>query len=212
MLLDLVIQSVNEFQADCLKFCERHYPTIHNQGMTEHHLALAFTRRLARTLTEFGHNTHHCAINLIADMSDEPNSYRVTSDMGTVWIISHHLVSAGKASQEKLVKSIAAWQQEYGFAIQPNDLLLIVSDHWITRSTHSRGLLYWWTGQLPDQLDEYIAQGITLFESSSQLSTLLENHYQISPCFVKYLHPLKHSRDQSLVRKYIQLFAVMQWS
>lgn len=55
MLLDIVTQSVNEFQVDCLRLCEKHYPTIHNQGMSEHHLGLAFARRLARTLSEFGH-------------------------------------------------------------------------------------------------------------------------------------------------------------
>ncbi|WGV98199.1 hypothetical protein QF117_04905 [Vibrio sp. YMD68] len=211
MLLDVLIQSVNEFQADCLKLCEKHYPTIHNQGMSQHHLGLAFSRRLARTLNEFG---HHCDYGSLESTksTDAPHHYRVSSDVGTVWILTHHMVSAGKTCRQKLMKDIGEWQQEYGFAIQPNDLLLLLSDHWISRSKQSRELLHWWTGQLPDEIDQYNAQGITLYESDSQLTNLLESQYKLSPYYIKFSHPLKHSKNQQMVRKYIQLYAVIQWN
>lgn len=211
MLLDILTQSVNEFQADCLKLCEKHYPTIHNQGMSEHHLGLAFARRLARTLSEFGHPCHYSAIESIPQR-DMPHHYRVSSDAGTVWLLTHHMVSAGKTCREKLMQDIAQWKYEYAYAIQPNDLLLLLTDHWISRSQKSRELLHWWTGQLPDEIDQYLAQGITLYESDSLLTQSLENRFQISPCYIKFSHPLKRSKNQQLVRKYVQLYAVLQWA
>lgn len=81
MLLDILTQSVNEFQADCLKLCEKHYPTIHNQGMSEHHLGLAFARRLARTLTEFGHRCEYAPIESVYQ-TEQPHHYRISSDAG----------------------------------------------------------------------------------------------------------------------------------
>lgn len=211
MLLDILTQSVNEFQTDCLKLCEKHYPTIHNQGMSEHHLGLAFARRLARTLTEFGHQCDYAPIES-ALQTDQPHHYRISSDAGTVWVLTHHMVSAGKTCRDKLMHDIIQWKQEYAFAIQPNDLLLLLTDHWISRSHRSRELLHWWTGQLPDEIDEYSAQGITLYESESQLTQALDHHFNISPCYVKFGHPLKRSNNQQLVRKYIQLYAVLQWA
>ncbi|QMV16612.1 hypothetical protein [Vibrio spartinae] len=211
MLLDILIQSVNEFQSDCLKLCEKHYPTIHNQGMTEHHLAKAFARRLARTLIEFGHSCEYMPIDLHVH-HELPHHFRVTSEIGTVWILTHHLVSAGKTCREKLVQDITLWKEEYAYAIQPSDLLLLLADHWISRRTTSRELLYWWMGQLPDELAEYNAQGITLYESDSRLSQHLETCHAVSPCYIKYGHPLRRSKDQQLVRKYIQLYAVLQWA
>ncbi|MCR9421039.1 hypothetical protein [Vibrio sp. RM-69-4] len=211
MLLDILTQSVNEFQADCLKLCEKHYPTIHNQGMSEHHLGLAFARRLARTLSEFGHPCHYSVIESIPQR-DMPHHYRVSSDAGTVWLLTHHMVSAGKTCREKLMQDIAQWKYEYAYAIQPNDLLLLLTDHWISRSQKSRELLHWWTGQLPDEIDQYLAQGITLYESDSLLTQSLENRFQISPCYIKFSHPLKRSKNQQLVRKYVQLYAVLQWA
>ncbi|KOE82293.1 hypothetical protein [Vibrio aestuarianus] len=211
MLLDILTQSVNEFQSDCLKLCEKHYPTIHNQGMSEHHLGLAFARRLARTLSEFGHPCDYFPIESNPHR-DQPHHYRVSCDAGTVWILTHHLVSAGKTCREKLMQDIAQWKYEYAYAIQPNDLLLLLTDHWISRSQKSRELLHWWTGQLPDEIDQYNAQGITLYESDSWLTQSLETRFQISPCYIKFGHPLKHSKNQQLVRKYIQLYAVLQWA
>ncbi len=212
MLLDVLIQSVNEFQADCMKLCEKHYPTIHNKGMSEQHLGLAFARRLSRTLHEFGHPCEYQFIEALTSTSENPHHYRVSSDIGTVWILTGHLVNANQTYRKKLLKAVAAWQFEYSFAIQPNDLLLLLSDHWISRSKQSRELLHWWTGQLPDEMNEYNAQGISLYESDSHLSNTLEAQFGLSPYYVKFTHPLKRSNNQQLVRKYIQLYSVVQLS
>ncbi|WP_070966322.1 hypothetical protein [Vibrio sonorensis] len=211
MLLDVLIQSVNEFQADCMKLAEKHYPTIHNQGMSEHHLGLAFARRLARTLNEFGHQCDFAPIETFP-VTELPFHYRVSSDAGTVWILTSHLVSAGDTCRKKLYKSISQWQNEYGFAIQPNDLLLLLTDHWITRSKQSRELLHWWTGHLPDEIEDYSAQGISLYRSDSIMASALETKFNLSPYYVKFTHPLRRSVNQTLVRKYIQLYSVIQLS
>ncbi|TNF22081.1 MAG: hypothetical protein EP325_01630, partial [Vibrionaceae bacterium] len=110
------------------------------------------------------------------------------------------------------MRDITQWKQEYSYAIQPNDLLLLLTDHWISRSQKSRELLHWWTGQLPDEIEDYSAQGITLYESESQLTQALDTFFNISPCYIKFGHPLKRSKNQQLVRKYIQLYAVLQWA
>lgn len=210
MLLDLVIRSINEFQVDCLKLCERHYPTVHNQGMSEHHLSLAYTRRMQNTLNNFGHESVVQALEMIGS-PDPAHHYRISSPEGTVWVLTHHMISAGKTCRENLLADITEWQAEYGYAIQPNDLLLLISDHWISRSKKSRELLHWWMGELPDQIDEYSEQGITLYESDSQLTQCLDHRFNISPCYIKFGHPLQRSQNKQLVRKYIQLYAVLQW-
>ncbi|WP_194437671.1 hypothetical protein [Vibrio fluminensis] len=211
MLLDVLIQSVNEFQADCMALCEKHYPTIHNRGMSEHHLALAFSRRLARTLTEFGHDCSYAPLETHPS-SEQASHFRVSSDVGTVWIVTSHLLSAGSTCRNKLFKTIQNWQAEYDYAIQPNDLLLLLSDHWITRSKQSRELIHWWTGYLPDDVETYRAQGVSLYTSDSQLSLSLEERFAISPYYTKVTHPLKRASDQQLVRKYVQLYSVVQLS
>lgn len=124
MLLDLVIQSVNDFQDDCLKLCEKHYPAVHNQGMSEHHLGLAFSRRMEHTFRHFGYNSIVRPIEVL-DAPDLPHHYRISSEIGTVWVLSHHMVSAGKSCRENLLSSTTEWQSEYGYALQPNDLLFL---------------------------------------------------------------------------------------
>ena len=210
MLLDLVIKSVNQFQDDCLKLCERHYPTVHNQGISEHHIGKAFARRMEHTFVSFNHASSISPLEMLSS-GENPRHFRISSEIGTVWMISHHMVSAGKTCRKKLMLDIHKWQQEYGFAIQPNDVLIIVSDHWITRSKNSGELLHWWMGELPDEITEYSQQGITLRESDSQFAADLNTNFNISPCFIKFGHPLKRSGNQQLVRKYLQLYAVLQW-
>jgi|TARA_Y100000588_G_scaffold178194_1_gene192180 hypothetical protein len=144
-------------------------------------------------------------------LNETARHFRISSEIGTVWVISHHMVSAGKTCRKKLLVDVHHWLGEYGYAIQPNDLLIIVSDHWISRSKHSRELLHWWMGELPDEITEYSQQGITLQESDSQFASDLNINFGITPCFIKFGHPLKRSNNQQLVRKYIQLYAVMQW-
>ncbi len=210
MLLDLVVKSVNEFQHDCLKLCEKHYPTVHNHGMSKHHLALAFARRMQNTLGHFGHESSVQPLET-SESNDLPHHYRVSSNIGTVWVISHHLVSASYGCRQKLLQHIAQWQSEYSYAIQPSDLLFIVSDHWIGRSRTSRELFHWWMGEFPQDVDEYRRQGVQLFESRDQFQPALEDHFGISPCYIKFGHPLQRTVDKASVKKYLQLYAVIQW-
>ncbi len=210
MLLDLVVQSIHEFQSDCLNLFERDYPAVHNRGMAEQHLGQAFSRRLCRTLDTFS-QPHHFATLEKHKNSDQPHRFRISTEHGTVWLITHHVVSAGKNCREALLRDIHEWQAEYCYAIQPNDLLLVISDHWLSRSKNSRELLHWWMGELPDAVNEYAEQGITLYQSDSQLSQEIENRFSLAPCFLKYGHPLKRLKDQQMVRKYLQLYAVVQW-
>ncbi|KGK19319.1 hypothetical protein [Vibrio navarrensis] len=210
MLLDLVIKSVNNFQDDCLKLCEKHYPAVHNHGMNEHHLALAFARRMQNTFRLFNHESVIEALETV-EQPDLPHQYRISSDIGTVWVLSHHMISAGKTCRDNLLASITEWQSEYGYAIQPNDLLFLVGDHWISRSKTSRELLYWWMGALPDQVTEYSEQGISLYTCESQFTQSLEGRFNISPCYLKFGHPLRRAKNQQMIRKYIQFYAVLQW-
>ena len=205
-----MIKSVNQFQDDCLKLCERHYPTVHNQGISEHHIGKAFARRMEHTFVSFNHTSNVSPLEMLSS-GETPRHFRISSEIGTVWMISHHMVSAGKTCRKKLMLDIHNWQQEYGFAIQPNDLLIIVSDHWISRSKNSGELLHWWMGELPDQISDYSLQGITLRESDTQFADDLNSKFKISPCFIRFAHPLKRSGNQQLVRKYLQLYAVIQW-
>lgn len=178
--------------------------------MSEHHLGLAFSRRMARTLLHFGHT---CVIKPIEVLNgpDLPHHYRITSEIGTVWVLSYHMVSAGKSCREKMLSSITEWQSEYGYALQPNDLLFLVCDHWLSRSKTSRELLHWWMGELPEPINEYTNQGITLYTSESQLTQSLNTRFDINPCYIKFGHPLRRSNKQQLVRRYLQLYAVLQW-
>ncbi len=210
MLKDLVIQSIHDFQKDCLKLCENHYPTVHNRGMSEHHLGRAFARRMTSTLDRFHQPSQFEPIDTVL-APDHPHHYRIASGLGTVWVITHHLASASSSCKNKLLSDISEWQAEYGFAIQPNDLLVLLSDHWISRSKHSRELLDWWMGELPDDINEYSQQGITLYQSKSKLINDLDRHFQIRPCYLRFGHPLIRSCDQQLVRKYIQLYAILEW-
>ena len=178
--------------------------------MSEHHLGIAFARRMEHTLSHFGHNSVIKSLEVL-DTPEQPHHYRISSEIGTVWVLTHHLVSAGTACRENLLSSITEWQSEYGYALQPNDLLLLVSDHWISRSKTSRELLHWWMGELPDSINEYTEQGITLYTSESQLTHSLDSRFGISPCYIKFGHPLRRSNKEQLVRKYLQLYAVLQW-
>ncbi|NLS13430.1 hypothetical protein HGP28_11050 [Vibrio sp. SM6] len=210
MLLDLVNQSIQEFQTDCSQLCEKHYPTVHNQGISGHHLALAYARRLKTTLEKFEYQSQVEPLDTLGNAA-HPEHYRVSSPIGTVWVITHHVVSAGRACRDKLIQAINEWQTEYAFAIQPNDLLLLISDHWIGRSRASRELLYWWMGELPSPLGSYQAQGISLYPCETPLSQRLEERFAITPCLLKYAHPLKRSGGEEAVKKYLHLYAVLQW-
>lgn len=210
MLKDLVIQCIQDFQRDCLALCENHYPTVHNRGMSEHHLARAFTRRMSSTFDNFGYASLSESLETVR-ITDHPHHYLISSELGTVWVITHHMASASNSCREKLLADISEWQSEYGYAIQPSDLLVLLSDHWISRSRQSRELLSWWLGDMPDEITEFSQQGITLYQSESQLTHTLDQRFQIRPCYLRFGHPLVRAVNQQLVRKYLQLYAILEW-
>lgn len=210
MQKDLVIRAIHDFQKDCLLLCENHYPTVHNKGMSEHHLGRAFARRLASTLDSF-HLPNQFEPMDTTQSPEHPHHYRIASGEGTVWVLTHHLASASSRCKEKLLTDITEWQAEYGYAIQPNDLLVLLGDHWISRSKQSRELLAWWMGELPEDANEYTRQGISLTDSESKLVHELDSRFAIRPCFLRFGHPLVRSKDQQLVRKYVQLYAILEW-
>ncbi|EDP60776.1 hypothetical protein AND4_07649 [Vibrio sp. AND4] len=165
---------------------------------------------MEHTFRHFGHSSVIKPIEVV-NAPDLPHHYRITSEIGTVWVLSHHMVSAGHSCRENLLSSIMEWQSEYGYALQPNDLLFVVCDHWIGRSKPSRELLHWWMSELPEPISQYTEQGITLYTSESQLTKSIDARFGISPCYLQLAHPLRRSDKQQLVRKYLQLYAVFQW-
>ncbi len=178
--------------------------------MSEHHLGLAFSRRMEHTFRHFGHAASIKPLEVLK-APDLPHHYRISSEIGTVWVLSHHMVSAGNACRENLLSSITEWQSEYAYALQPNDLLFLVCDHWISRSKTSRELMHWWMGELPEPISQYTEQGVTLFTCESQLNHALSTLFGITPCYQKFGHPLRRSNKQQTVRKYLQLYSVLQW-
>ncbi|CCN71351.1 hypothetical protein [Vibrio nigripulchritudo] len=210
MLKDLVIQGLIDFQEDCLKLCESHYPTVHNRGMSEHHLGLAFARRMASKFTEYDHPNYFESIESLP-VPDQPFHFRVSSDIGTVWVHSHHLISASKSCREKLMRDIHQWQAEYGYAIQPNDLLVVIADHWFSKSKWSREIFSWWNTELPEDTDRYKQQGVMLWESEQSIYKELEKRFSISPCYMNFAHPLRRPNNQDPILKYIHLYSILEW-
>ncbi|USD66756.1 hypothetical protein [Vibrio sp. SCSIO 43136] len=210
MLKDIVVQGLVDFKSDCHQLCQNFYPTVHNRGMSDHHLGLAFARRMSSKFTEYGHESYFESLDWHPTPA-QPFHFRVSSDIGTVWVHSHHLISANRGCRKNILDHVRQWQQEYGFAIQPNDLLVIIGDHWFSRNKSSRELFSWWNGHLPDALEIYKQQGVILQPSESSLHADLDNMFNIRPCYVRYSHPIPKPNDDGLVKKYIQLYSIVEW-
>lgn|GEM_PF-739531 len=210
MLKDLVIQGLKEFQNDCLLLCENNYPTVHNRGMSNHHLGLAFARRMSSQFTQFDYKNYFESIENGSSES-QPSHFRVSSELGTVWVHSHHLMNASKSCRKNILDDINLWQAEYGYAIQPNDLLVVIGDHWFNRNKSSKELFSWWNGDLPDDNEIYASQGVNHKLSDNTLSADLASIFNISPCYIRYSHPLIKPVEKQPVRKYIQLYSIIEW-
>jgi hypothetical protein len=210
LLKDIIIKNIADFQNDCLKLCEHHYPTVHNKGMNEHHLARAFVKRFQKLSQSLN---LPFVIEPLASNNDNdlPSSYRLTTDQGSIWLIARHLVNASESSRHRVVRSLCSWNDEYSFALQPNDLLVVLSDHWFTKSQSSRELFHWWLGELPDDIEQYSKSGINLAKSNTLFHQTVDQLFSVSPCFTGYGHPLKHAQSQQPVKKYVQLYAIYEW-
>ena len=206
----MVIKNIDDFQADCLLLSEKNYPTIHNQGMTEHHLALTFTRRMCDSLKSQGYNPKYNSVSTIKS-PNQPHHYKISSEEGSIWVFSNHMLNGGTVCRNTLLNEIEKWRVEYDYAISENDLLVLISDHLFTRSQQSRELLYWWMGALPENISDYKQQGITLHPSDATFVQSLESTFSIIPQVLRYEHPLQRLSDKKPSRKYIQFFAILQW-
>ncbi|MCZ8489603.1 hypothetical protein O9992_28320 [Vibrio lentus] len=67
-------------------------------------------------------------------------------------MINHHMVSAEKLHR-RMMLDIHNWRWQYWICHSANDVLIIVSDHWISRSKNGSELLHWWMGELPNEDD-----------------------------------------------------------
>ncbi|MFC5079762.1 hypothetical protein VTH8203_04489 [Vibrio thalassae] len=209
MLQDIVVHSIRSFQSDCQKLCHQHYPAVHNGGMAEQHLGLAFSRRLAASFSHFGQSASITALDSKND-SKSSTDYRISSSMGSIWVITHHFVNANVATKERLLTHLQQWQAENCYAVQHKDIVVIIADHWINRCSHSRGIIHWWQNSLPADLDSYARQGVKLLYADSCLSDLLRNRLKMTPTYIHYTHPLQRTISQEPVLKYTQLFAIIQ--
>ncbi|PMH41399.1 hypothetical protein BCU68_15695 [Vibrio sp. 10N.286.49.B3] len=214
MLQQIITQSIIEFQNDCSMLSQRHYPTIHNQGMKEYHLSVTFARRLQRALLELQLELEPSVINypLQGASGNEPDYLlKISCCMGNVWVISHHFAHAGTSCRSQLINKIKAWQLDYQTAIEADDLLFIISDHWISRHKSSQELLYWWMGAIPESIEQYTQQGVKLCKSASLLIDDLQHHFNRQPSFMQLGHPLKRISDQVDIKKYIHFYALISY-
>jgi hypothetical protein len=205
LLLDIVNQSINAFQSDCLRFNRQDYPTVHNQGMSDHHLASAFLRRLRRTLDEQGYEFWSKPFQLLRNQT-VTNYHIVSSSQGTVWLLSHDIGNAGEASKNKLIDNIVAWHEAVSGT---NNMLLIMTDHWLNRSLHSRQLLPWWLGRFPDGIEHYVTQGIKLSTCESSLNANLSQRLDVTPNIITCTHPFINEKTHQISRKYVLLYCLI---
>lgn len=116
-----------------------------------------------------------------------------------------------KAAGENMLRDINQWQAEYGYAIQPNDLLVVIADHWFTRGKWSREILSWWNTELPKNEGEYKEQGVLLWKSESSIYKELEQRFSIRPCYLSFAHPLRKPNTKDAILKYIHLYSILEW-
>jgi hypothetical protein len=208
MLLDTIIQSFERFQIDCQTLCRQHYPAVHNGGLTEHHLATAFARRLKTDIEKHAASVAIVPLDHI-DSEPLPNAYRIVSPYGCIWVLAHHFVNGNQTSRGKLISLVQQWQVECRTALDKNDLLVVLADHWLSRCHQSRSLISWWCDELPEAPSQYLKEGVKLIGSNTSMRQELFQRYQLSPNYVAYAHPLTKLCSDEHVMKYVQLYAVI---
>ncbi|MCW8331702.1 hypothetical protein MD588_23155 [Photobacterium sp. SDRW27] len=203
LVSDLLSVSIHQFQADCLQLCEQHYPTVHNRGMRENHLGKALCRRVLSTLQqadfEAALQQYHDDDNLAQPI------FKIETTGFIIWVIAHRLVSANLACRDALIQSVnTAYRQT---CQDKQHHLLIVSDHWFDRSRASKEVPAWWLGQVPENIDDYLADGIRLQEPTQVLPECLQQTYRLPEGIHQVHHPLKRHGSDKIVHKYILLTA-----
>ncbi|SIO32689.1 hypothetical protein [Salinivibrio sp. ES.052] len=204
MLDDLVSLALRQFQQDCVKLCEHHYPTVHNRGMRDPHMGKALARRLMRVLEA---HDKPATFNLLDDTRPHSQTvYQLQLDGSAIYILAHRLLSGNNACRDSLVRDVA-WLLNHGITnpAEPGRVI-VVSDHWIDRTNASKSVPSWWLGHQPIHADAYRAQGIRLTSATSSLAEsiaplgLTEGRYRI-------FHPLFRKKDGLPLHKYLLLTA-----
>ncbi|WP_261817497.1 hypothetical protein [Vibrio gallicus] len=211
MLKDIVIQTLMQVQNDCSSLTQHAYPTVHNRGMDNRHLASLVERSLTSVASRYQTSvtTETFEVYPSADNASTPFR-RFTTDLGSVWLIPDSLKSANRFHRHNLIKTVSLWKAEFNFAIQPNDCLVLVCDHWLSRISSSQQLLDWWLNRFPDDFSEYAQQGILLSPSETQKLDKLLAPLQLSPCYKSHAHPIKKDGGNTPIKRYVHLYAIYE--
>jgi len=174
--------------------------------MRENHLGKALCRRVLSILKQADFTAelqqYHDDDNLAQPI------FRIETTGFIIWIIAHRFVSANLACRDALVQSVnKAYQQ---ICQEKPQHFLIVSDHWFDRSRASKEIPAWWLGQLPDNVNDYLADGIRLQAPAKALPESLQQKYHFSEGVHQVHHPLKRHGSNKIVHKYILLTAYYQ--
>ncbi|OEE65194.1 hypothetical protein A1OS_14695 [Enterovibrio norvegicus] len=206
LLDEIISQSLRDFQSDCLRFCEQHYPTIHNRGMKESHLGKALSRRLIHSYKNI--DIPASFVQLEDASSLKQMVFRVDSPDHQIYIVAHNLISANVACRRGLVQD-TCWMLD---RLDANDnkekRLIIISDHWIDRSAASKSIPSWWLGHQPIHLPEFIGQGVKLVDSPNSLAVDLQADCRLHDGMHRIFHPFHRHRDGLPLFKYLLLSAV----
>ncbi|CAM2897358.1 hypothetical protein [Vibrio rarus] len=211
MLKDIVVQTLKAVQNDCLSLSQHHYPTVHNRGMNNNHLTAMVERRLLKVAKEFALSAETNGVEIEKKDNIANTVYRrITLHHGSVWLFPYSIKTANKVFKSHLVQMLSVWRAEYAYAIQPNDCVVLVCDHWLNRISTSQQLLHWWHNQLPENNSEYEQQAIFLEHSPAPRLDDVMKALNLSPCYKTHVHPLKKQEDGSLVKRYVHLYAIFE--
>jgi hypothetical protein len=196
------------FEDDCALICDKHYPTVHNRGMLETHLGTAITRRLSSTLSTSSVE-HSVAPFIEASQCPDHPIYRIVLASSSVWVVARRMVSANYSCRNSVIRQLKSLRNEFSVCFSNSDLIVVVADHWYDRSKASKELYDWWVGELPDNVDEYIQEGINLNKASTHFIDELTQLELFSIHSIAATHPLSRLSDNKKVKKYSLYYCLL---
>ncbi|MDO6706680.1 hypothetical protein [Photobacterium sp. 1_MG-2023] len=203
MFSDFISASIEEFQSDCLQLCSQHYPTVHNRGMRDRHLGRLMCRRILATLEKAG-----VTANLEQRQTEDvvmPPVFRIQTPDVTLWVIAHRLQSANRARRNALLQAVDLTLKQLNR--DENNQLLLLTDHWFDRSKASKQLPSWWLGQMPDNIQGYLQDGIKLLPCELSLCDQLQLQFGLLDGKPSLHHPLKRLNSQQTLHRYAVMTA-----
>lgn len=203
LISELVAVSIEQFQADCLQLCTQHYPTVHNRGMRDRHLGRLMCRRILATLEKKGITATLEQVE--CDDVMMPPVFLIRTSEATLWVIAHRLQSANLARRSTLFQAIGLTLKQ--LTDSGDHHLLLLSDHWFDRSKASKQLPSWWLGQMPDNIQGYLQDGIKLLPSELSLSGQLQTQFELSQGVTQLHHPLKRLHTNTTLHRYAVMTA-----